>query len=248
MAALFPKIYDVIDTNPNKYATLRWCEPTSTQGSNEETWEQFQLKPLTPPGALSILLTISDPMYELGSIPLRRQLQTEHLLVLHQRVDREIVGRRFPRKKIQDLLAAEVSAQNPTGSPLLEEVLCELFGVQKVHLHRRNKTIRFYPPDIRVWKSDKPIVFAEEDNTWIFTPDHDIRLQEWLLEKEEEGWTVSWPTADGKMEDLKAAFQGSAGTAKLKKDDLAKAVGRSQAIRTLQELAISIHPVKLETP
>jgi hypothetical protein len=255
MAALFPKIYDVIDLNPNKHATLRWCEPTSTQGSKEELWDIFQVKPLSPPGALSILLTITEPMYELGTIPLRKQLLTEHLLTLHTRVDNELVGRRFPRRKIQDLLAAEVSAQSPSGSALLEEVLCELFGVQKVHFQRKSKKITFYPPDLRLWRSDKPIIFAEEDNTWMFTPTQHLRFLDWLLAKEDEGWSLSWPTADGKLEEIKSkllshqvVLQAPAGSTKLKKEDLAKALGRVEAIKVLRDLRLSIDPVKLEVP
>ena len=67
MAALFPKIYDVINQNPNKDATLRWREPIPTQGSSFESWEGFVLKPLNPPGTLSLLMAVSDPMYEMGS-------------------------------------------------------------------------------------------------------------------------------------------------------------------------------------
>jgi hypothetical protein len=250
MAALFPKIYDVIDANPNKDATLRWCEPTSTQGSKEDVWDIFHVKPLSPPGALSVMLTSTDPMYELGSIALKKQLLTEHLLAVHTRVDTELIGRRFPRRKIQDLLAAEVSAQAPSGSALLEEVLCELFQMQKIQFHRKSKRITFYPPDLRLWRSDRPLLFAEEDNTWIFTPTRSQSLANWLLAKEDEGWSLSWPTADGKLEDIKSKLLSHqvVSQTKAKKDDLAKALGRIEAIKQLQELRLTIDPVKLETP
>ncbi len=249
MAALFPKIYDTIDQNPHKLATLRWCEPTSTQGLLHEQWDIFQVKPLSPPGALSLLLCSTDPMYELGSIALRKQILTEHLLQLHERVDKELVGRRFPRKKVQDLLAGQLSAQNPTASALLEEVLCELFQTQKIHLNRRNKSIVFYPPDLRLWRSDRPLLFAEEDNTWIFSPLESQSFLDWLLAKENDGWKVQWPTADGKLEDIKSSLlsHNVVPEGKQKKDDLAKVLGRIQAIRTLTELQLNTHPVKLET-
>lgn len=255
MAALFPKIYDIIDANPNKDATLRWCEPTSTQGSSKELWDLFEVKPLSPPGALSVLMTATDPMYELASSSLKKQLLTEQLLAVHTRVDTELVGRRFPRRKIQDLLAAEVSAAAPSGSPLLEEVLCELFHLQKVQFQRKSKRISFFPPDLRLWRSDRPLLFAEEDNTWIFTPSQSQNFVDWLLAKEQEGWSLSWPTADGKLDDLKSkllhhqvVLPVPAGATKLKKEDLAKALGRIEAIRQLQELRLTIDPVKLETP
>ncbi len=241
MAALFPKIYEIIDQNPNKYATLRWREPTSTEGSTSELWDIFSLKPLDPPGALSMLCMLIDPMFEMGSIALRKQILTEQLLELHERVDKELVGRRYPRKKIQDLLAGQISAQSPTSSKLLEEVLCELYQLQKVHCNRRSKTITFSPPDLRLWTSERRVLFGEEDNCWFFTPSKQQLLQEWLLAKEEQGWSVAWPTADGKMEDIKTALtlQNIPIEAKHKKDDLAKILGRAQALQTLSELNLS---------
>ena len=249
MAALFPKIYDIIDANPQKHATLRWREPTSTQGSSEP-WDIFTVHPLNPPGALSVFLLHSEPMYELGSIPLRRQFQVEHLLKLQERVDKELVGRRFPRRKVQDLLGAQISASSPTTSPMLEEVLCELFHVQKIQIHRRNKSLSFFPPDLRVWTSEKPILISDEDNCWNFVPTQEVPLRSWLTQKEEQGWKVSWPTADGKLDDIKAGLfqQGIVYETKQKKDDLAQLLGRAQALVSLSEVNCTLHPVKLETP
>lgn len=239
MAALFPKIYDVIDKNPTKHATLRWRELISTEGSSEQ-WESFCVMPLDPPGALSLLMLRTDPMYELGSPSLRKQILTEQLLVLHTRVDKELVGRRYPRKKIQDLLAGQISAQSPASSPLLEEVLCELFQVQKILIDRRSKTIQFSPPDPRLWKSDRRLVFSEPDNCWSFTPSESISLPVWLQQKEQENWQLSWPTADGKFEDLKAILVAKhrLPEGKVKKDELAVLVGRLQSLDCLTELQL----------
>ena len=240
MAALFPKIYDIIDQNPNKHATLRCGLPISTEGS-PELWDCFSLKPLNPPGALSLLLLRIDPMYELGSPALRKQILTEQLMTLHERVDKELVGRRFPRKKIQDLLASQVSAQAPADSFLLEEVLCELFHVQKILMDRRSKTIRFAPSDPRLWLSDRPVVFSEADNCWSFQASQSKPLGEWLVQKEQDGWKVSWPTADKKFEELKEILlqSNSLPQGKFKKDDLAQILGRRQTLSFLQTLQLN---------
>ncbi len=243
MAALFPKIYDVITKNPNLYATLRWREPTSTEGSVPELWDLFSLKPLDPPGPLSMLCSRVDPMYEIGSLALKKQIITEQLLILHERVDKELIGRRYPRKKIQDLLAGQVSAQTAPFSKVLEEALCELFQVQKIHCNRRNKSISFSPPDLRLWVStaDRPLVFAEEDNCWIFTPETNILFHDWLTQKQEQGWSIAWPTADGKLEDIKAALISKhiVPDGKLKKEELAHVLGKAQAIDHLRELQMT---------
>ena len=235
MASLFPKIYDIIDQNPHKQSTLRWRESTSTEAFFEQ-WDRFTLKPLDPPGALSVLCLTKDPLYEMGSIALRKQIQVETLLTLHERVDKELVGRRFPRKKIQDLLAGQILAQTPTATPLLEEVLCELFQVQKVQINRRNKTLSFFPSDLRLWNKDKQTLFADDENSWLFQPVEQGLLSSWITQKETEGWKVSWPTADGKLDEVKVGLmeRGVLYDPKQKKDDLAHLLGRAQALVSLQ--------------
>jgi hypothetical protein len=240
MAALFPKIYDVIDKNPTKHEILRWREPTSTEVLKPEIWDTFALRPLDPPGALSLLLLHTEPMYELGSVALRKQLLTEHMMTLHERIDKELIGRRYPRKKLQDLLAGELSAQKPSGSPLLEEALCQLFQVQKILLHRRAKTISFFPPDLRTWTSEKPILFGDEENVWSLNPIQSMSLVSWLTTKEEEGWKLTWPTAEGNYEELKAAMvtRNIVVEGKQKKDQLASLLGRHQALQSLSGISI----------
>jgi hypothetical protein len=240
MAALFPKIYDIIDKNSTKHEILRWREPTSTEVLAPESWDSFVLRPLEPPGALSLLMLSQEPMYELGSIALRKQLLMETLLKMHERVDKELVGRRYPRKKIQDLLAAEISSQKPSGSPLLDDVLCELFQIQKITLNRKTKSITFSPPDPRMWTQTKQIVFGDEDSVWSFQPTSEFALGPWLLEKQGDGWKVSWPTADGKYEELKVALtqRSVAFTPKQKKDELAMVLGRSQALEVLSKIHV----------
>lgn len=240
MAALFPKIYDVIQQNPHKHETLRCREPTSTEVLQAETWDLFTLRPLDPPGALSLLLFHTEPMYELSSQQLRKQILLENLLSLHERVDKELVGRRYPRKKIQDLLAQEIAAKAPSSSKLLEDVLCELFSVQKIHLNRKTKHISFSPSDLRLWTSSKKIVVAEDENMWRYDPLRSFSLSTWLRGKEEEGWNLEWPTADGKFDELKglAVQQNIVLVGKQKKDELATLVGRAQAFGSLEGIQL----------
>jgi hypothetical protein len=241
MAALFPKIYDVIQQNPHKHEILRWRDPTSTEVLQAETWDLFTLRPLDPPGALSLLLFHTEPMYELSSQQLRKQILLENLLILHERIDKELVGRKYPRKKIQDLLAQEIAAKAPSYSKLLEDVLCELFSIQKIQLNRKTKHVSFSPPDLRVWTSTKKIVIAEDENMWSYHPLKAFSLSTWLRGKEEEGWVIDWPTADGKFEELKglAIQQNIVLLGKQKKDELATLVGRAQALGSLEGIQLA---------
>jgi hypothetical protein len=66
-------------------------------------------------------------------------------------------------------------------------------------------------------------------------------LDAWLLQKEDDGWKLQWPTADGKLEEIKAGLiqRNIAVDGKLKKDDLSRILGRAQALSTLQSLALT---------
>lgn len=248
MSAVFPAIYDIIDKNPLKdtrIALHRAVSSTTAQGS--ESWDCFTLKPLQPSGPLSLLLWHTDPMYALGTPALRKQIQTEALNELQRRVDTELVGRRWPRKKIQDLLASIVSTTGPNIKPMLEEVLCELYQVQKVSIVRKTKTIQFFPADVRLWTSERPVVFGDDEGFWYYEVEEAKPLLSWLQEKEDEKWKILWPTADGKLEELKAKLTqrgltahiaAGSDTTKLKKDDYAIAVGKAESISVLQGLGL----------
>lgn len=253
MAALFPKIYDFIERNPTRTATLRWRTRTATEGSSLsplEKWDLFFVSPLAPPGPLSLAMLYTEPLFELASESLRTQLLTEALLKLQDRAEKELVGRRFPRKKIQDALAGQISAEGPKSSALVEEVLCELLSLQKISLNRRTKTLSFFPSDPRTWTSSRQILVGDQENCWSYRPTTMISLSTWLTDKEEEGWTIAWPTADGKLEDVKAGLltRGIVYDPKQKKEDLAHRLGRAQALQSLSSLTLTPAPVNLEVP
>ena len=81
----------------------------------------------------------------------------------------------------------------------------------------------------------------------MYEPTHSTEFLTWLTEKEDQHWKIQWPTADGKMEELKAevlkrnlvahTLPGSAST-KVKKDDWARTLGRCEAIETLARLRL----------
>lgn len=194
MAALFPKIYDVVDGNPFRDSTVqvRASEKGLRREQLSETWDCFAQAPLNPPGSLSQFLLNTDPVYGAGSPALRRQIQLETLLQIQERVDAELVGRKWSRKKIHDAFGEQVNSSTPPYSELLEEVLCQLYSVQKIILHRRTKSISFFPTDLRLWKSDVPIFVGDDEGCWSYEPTKPRDLLAWITEKEEEGWKCKW--------------------------------------------------------
>lgn len=242
---VIPQIYDIIDKNPNKGKTLK----KRTEEATANTWDVFSMKPIEPSGPLSLFLWSSDALFSAATPTLRKQLLTEKLLELHDRIDKELIGRRWPRKKIHDVLATQVSAGTPSESPLLLEVLSELFQRQVILLNRKTKSISFFPPDIRCWSPERETFVCCSEFCWFYEPQKETPFLPWLTQKEEEHWKIFWPTADGKLEDLKAkltakgltahTLPGSEGT-KPKKDDWARCLGRAEAISILHSLGLRI--------
>ena len=92
VTSIFPEIYNIINKNPNRNNALttsvRGGSHTPTQSLSEgEPWEIFSLKPIQPPGALSLILWNTNSLYSLASVPLRKQLLVDTLLELHGRVE-----------------------------------------------------------------------------------------------------------------------------------------------------------------
>lgn len=252
MAALFPKIYDYIDANPHRDESiqLRPSESALRRAQDSETWDCFFQRPLNPSGSLSQFLRNTDPVYSAASPSVRKQIQIERSLEIQERVDKELVSRKWSRKKIHDELGAQLNSSQPGVSLLLEDVFSYLFQYQKILLNRKTKSISFVPSDLRLWRSDQPIYVGDEDGCWDYEPTKPIELLQWICEKEDSQWKVQWPTAEGKLEELKSevlkrnlvahTLPGSAQGTKVKKDDWARTLGRTQAIETLAKVRARI--------
>lgn len=247
MAALFPKIYDHIDSNPSRMKGLVFESPVLKEKSDGTPWDLFMTKPLPIPGPISLILCNTDTLYSYGLPSLQKSILREKILELQEQA--EGLGRRWSKKKVQDILARQL--EGAPSEKMLEEVLCELFQVQKIVIHKEKKSIGFYPTDMRLWKSDRLVIFADEDNRWIMTPnDTDLSLLTWITGKEEQGWSIAWPTAEGKFEEIKAEVSkrqldvhplpGSPLGTRIKKDDWARVLGRAEAIESWTKLGLKV--------
>lgn len=237
-----------IQKNPYKQHHL----PRSAMNTNDEAdpleWDRFRKILLPLPGCLSCCLTLVDPMYRSATVNTKKQMLRETILELEERIHAELVGRKWSRRKLVELVSAQLAEKPPSTESALEEALCELFRVQKLMIDHREKKISFFPPDPRVWKSGLPLLVSDADNLWLYEPDEEFTLGEplvrWVQAKEEDGWKVSWPVSDGKFEELKAALDARGLTAhprvmgeKVKKEDYARTLGRVEGMASLGKLS-----------
>ena len=237
-----------IEQNPHKQHHLQSSAMNTNDDAEPLVWEQFRKVLLDLPGCLSCLLSLTDPMYRVSSINSKKQILRETILQLEERIHTELVGRKWSRRKLVELVSAQLAEKTPTTDNALEEALCELYQVQKVMIDHREKAIRFFPTDLRVWKSGIPVIISDAENLWIYEPLGEKillgdPLVKWLQEKEENGWKVGWPVAEGRFEELKAALElrGLHAHAKIpgekvKKEDYARTLGRAEAFSALLKL------------
>ncbi len=238
-----------INKNPNKHHLPSFSQKKTNDDDLEmASWDQFTKQKLELPGSLSAFLTATDPIYRSSSENGKSQLLREMILTLEERINNELVGRKWSRRKLQELVSAELAEKAPTPSAVLDEALCELLQVQKLLINQRDKRISFSPPDVRCWKSGLPLIVTDSENHWLFEPTDGsfalgTPLVRWLQTKEDEHWTIQWSVADGKLEELKVALDALQLTArarvpgeKVKKEDYARILGRAQCLSALGKL------------
>ncbi len=210
--------------------------------------------PLEPPGPLSLYLWKTDPEFRGGTPPVRRTILRDSILKITDRVEAELRSVKWQRKKVIEQVAAQQTSavSPPMDTPQLDTALCALFGYQKVSLDEANKKIEFFPADPRLWSTELPVWGATAGSRAILHRPGEEAVGDgislWLGRREEEGWKIDWPVADGTLEEIKKKMldHGTGvrnGLDKPKKADWAAALGRAEAIKALLRFGTS--PVKL---
>jgi hypothetical protein len=204
--------------------------------------------PLEPPGPLGLYLWKTDPEFRGGSPPVRRTILRDAIMTITARVDAELRGIKWHRKKVLEQLAAQQTSavSPPMDTPELDTALCALFGYQKVSIDEANKKVEFFPSDPRKWSAEFPVWGATTGSrTVLHRPGEESvggGLSAWLSDRDREGWKIDWPVADGTLEEIKKKMtERSVGVGpsldKPKKADWAAALGRAEAISALAKIA-----------
>lgn len=231
-----------IQKNPNKHHLPSFQSKKTNDDHVEFQWDGSPKILLPLPGSLSSYLTFTDPVYRYASENGQRQILRDTILLLQERIEKELVGRKWSRRKLCELVSAELAEKQPTFHAPLEEALCELFQLQKIIICQNEKRIRFFPDDLRLWKSNRRILVTDSENLWLYEKEFPSlpSLLTWIQAKETDQWTIEWPVADGKLEDLRGELHSKGLTAhpripgeKVKKEDYARCLGKAQAISAL---------------
>lgn len=245
-----PTLVALLQTNPHRTETVSpiVCKVISDTQAGEDapsTLCGWIPTPLEPPGPLSVVLWNTNPEFRAGTPPVRRTILRETIVSLTKRVETELKGHRWSRKKIIEQLAAQQSADcsPPQDTRELDAALAYLFEVQLVVVDEANRKVSWVPEDPRTWSASRPVWGITLGSRAILHRPNETSVGEdlsaWVSEREQDRWTFHWPVADGTLEDLRAklgAMNVGLGPRieKPKKADYAAAVGRAESIRHLE--------------
>ena len=264
---ILDELKGLVAANPNRGAAvepiqIRVVSDTQEGEDAPTTLCGWVPTPLEPPGPLSLVLWKLNAEYRAGTLAIRRGLLREEILKVAKRVETECRGHRWSRKKIQEQLAAQQSADisPPQDTRELDEALAFLYEVQIVMVDEANKKIRWVPEDPRNWSRERAVWGATVGSRAVMhRPNEEavsVGLAGWVSDREsgtrgaiagqsdressQPKWRIDWPIADGTLESLKASLLklgtsigGLAAGEKPKKADYAAAVGRAEALRHL---------------
>jgi hypothetical protein len=228
--------------------SIQVCSDTNETDEIPSTICGWVPTPLEPPGPVAAILWKTNPEFRAATLSIRKTILRENIIKLQERIDRELRGHRWSRKKIIEQLVAQQSsdASPPQNTRELNDALAFLYGVQFVFVDEANKKISWSPEDVRTWSTKRPVWALSLGSRAIF---HKIgeepvgkQLGIWVSNREIEKWRIQWPVAEGTLEALKGRLSTlNIGTGlridKPKKADYAIAIGRAEALEMLAKFA-----------
>jgi hypothetical protein len=207
--------------------------------------------PLEPPGPVSLYLWKTNPEFRAGSFTVRRTILRETILVLHERVDKELRGIKWQRKKVLEQLSAQQTSavSPPMDTPELDKALCHLLGYQKVIVDEAgSKKIQFFPENPQSWSADFPVWGSSIGARAVLHKAGEEPVSRglalWLQGREDEGWSIRWPIAEGTLEEIRSkllqrGLRCNPRIEKPKKADYAEVLGRAEAVSHLSSLSFA---------
>jgi hypothetical protein len=237
-------LFRAIDNNPfrkecvspftKEKEELRRLEP------KENLWGGG-IRGLTPARLQTAWLVAEDPLMIIAGHGYRATEVRDKTFALQEEALSNIRGnRKLSKVKMSDALAALRPTQD--HAKVVAAVLLALKHIQTVCFDEAEKTVWTMPEDLRAWDAGLKTLWVDTRCEKMLEWGNGVAepaMGRWLAEREEEGWKIGWPVADGSFEEIKARM-GELGLTpraplgeKLKKEHWAAALGRAEAIRHL---------------
>ena len=201
-----------------------------------------ELRTLTPAKLMTAFNYLKDPLMVLAG---QAYVSTQVRDTSFQLQEKAVNSIRGNRKLTKASMAEALSAMNPTveQTKKVAMILYEIYEVKTVCFDSDAKTLWTVPEDLRRWSSGPAIWIdsrCEQMIDWSSTAAKEVNMGEWLSDREDDGWAITWPMAEGSFEEIKQKVIGRnvvPRVAKPKKDDWARTLGKCEAIEHFLRLA-----------
>ena len=240
------------NTHKHKCVPAYISNKDSIEGPDTKTdeygWSTVPTVPCTP---LSAILTAQDTMYSASPESARRALLRDETTDLQEKTVIHLKGRAWPVRRTAEGIAAcgLEEARMSSWTDIGWNALCALRECQLIIVNEDRKQLRFFPTDISTWSQSTETYCVDFECKSISTnPNATQVLALWLSKKEQDGWILEWPVAEGTMEQLKTqlATYNEILTSKCTKDVLTKKVGRAKSLHILSSWNHEFKPYKIE--
>lgn len=194
-----------------------------------------ELRILSPAKLMTAFNYLKDPLMVLAG---QAYVSTQVRDTSFQLQEKAVASIRGNRKLTKATMADALSAMNPTveQTKKVAMILYEIYEVKTVCFDSEAKTLWTVPDDLRRW-SPGPAIWidarCEHMIDWSSDSAKEVKMGEWLSDREDDGWSIAWPVAEGSFEEIKQKVIGrnvSPRVPKPKKEDWAKTLGKCEAI------------------
>jgi hypothetical protein len=208
------------------------------QLTTKETLWGATLRPLTPARLTTAWLTLEDPLMMIAGGGYKASEVRDKTFELQAEAIANLRGnRKLTKAKMGDALAALKPTEDQTK--VVAAILYGLKQIQTVCFDEQGKSLWTMPEDLRAWSSSRKTMWVTKDCSHMLEFSTPPAFGYWLSKREDEGWSIPWPVAEGSLEEMKAKL-GEMGITpraplgeKVKKEHWATTLGRHEAIEHL---------------
>lgn len=201
-----------------------------------------KVRNLTPSRLTTAWLMVEDPLMIIAGGGYKASEVRDRTFELQAEAVANLRGnRKLTKAKMGDALAALKPTVDQTK--IVAAILYGLKQIQTVCFDEESKALWTMPEDLRAWSSSKKTIWVDKGCERMLEFDTPPAFGYWLSKREDEGWSIPWPIAEGNLEEMKTKL-GELGITprapfgeKVKKEHWATTLGRHEAIEHLSGLS-----------
>lgn len=201
-----------------------------------------ELRKLLPSKLITAFNYLKDPlMVVAGQAYVSTQVRDTSFQIQEKALQVIRGNRKLTKANISDGLSTMSPTEEQTKRVAL--ILFELFQVQTISFDADKKSLWTVPSDLRKWSFSSKTIWVDAQCQhmidWSGEGVKEPNVGTWLSDREEDGWEIEWPIAEGGFEEIKQKVIDRNVTPRvvlgerIKKEHWAKTLGKCETIEYL---------------